>query len=145
MSSDESDCTPEFITTEANNISNDLLPEKSKETYIKAYDNFQKWKSTKGVKSISEPVLLVYFQHLSCTQKSSSLWCTYSMLRSTISMKHNINIKTYAKLLAFLKRKSEGHQSKKSKVFTPMNIETFLNEAPDHSYLAVKVSTSFYL
>lgn len=143
MSSEDSDfdLTPDCIQSEASDIITNLLPEKSKETYMKTYDAFNTWKTAKGAKSVSESVLLVYFQHLSSTKKPSSLWCIYSMLKSTISIKHNVEIKNYTKLLSFLKRKSEGHRAKKSKVFTAQNIETFLNEAPDHNFLAVKVST----
>lgn len=143
MSSDESVLTPEFIKLDAQGIVNNLLPEKSKEKYLKAYNDFDKWKAVKGVKSVSESVLLVYFEYLSATKKPSSLWCIYSMLRATISVKHDIQINTYAKLLAFLKRKSDGHRAKKSKILTTQNVETFLNEAPDHSFLAIKVSTTY--
>lgn len=139
--SDESNVIPECIQSEATDIIGNLLPERSKEAYMRTYNDFNKWKSTKGVKSVSESVLLVYFQHLLSTKKPSSLWCIYSMLKSTISIRHNVEIKNYTKLLAFLKRKSEGHRAKKSKVFTSQNVETFLNEAPDHKFLAVKVST----
>lgn len=65
MSSDESVLTPEFIKLDAIGIVNNLLPEKSKEKYLKAYNDFDKWKAVKGVKSVSESVLLVYFEYLS--------------------------------------------------------------------------------
>lgn len=65
------------------------------------------------------------------------------MLKATISVKHDIQINTYTKLLSFLKRKSDGHRAKKSKILTTQNVETFMNEAPDHSVLAIKVSTTY--
>ncbi|KOB63615.1 Uncharacterized protein OBRU01_24714 [Operophtera brumata] len=34
---------------------------------------------------------------------------------------------------------SDGYKPKKSKVFSVKNVETFLNEAPDKVFLAVKV------
>lgn len=40
MSSDDSD-TPESIKLDALGIINNLLPQKSKETYIKAYDDLE--------------------------------------------------------------------------------------------------------
>lgn len=95
MSSDESDLTPESIKLDALGIVHNLLPEKSKEKYLKAYNDFDKWKTAKGAKSVSESVLLVYFKYLSSTMKSSSLWCIYSMLRTTIDVKHDIKINTY--------------------------------------------------
>lgn len=53
-----------------------------------------------------------------------------------------MNIETYPKLVAFLKRKSEGYKPKKSKIFTAPEIEKFLNEAPDCNFLGIKVSKS---
>ncbi|CAH1381731.1 unnamed protein product, partial [Tenebrio molitor] len=61
-------------------------------------------------------------------------------LKSTLSIHNNINIETYPKLRAFLKRKSEGYQATKSKTFTPMEIDEFLSNAPDEMYLATKVA-----
>lgn len=131
MSSDESDLTPESIKLDALGIVHNLLPEKSKEKYLKAYNDFDKWKTAKGAKSVSESVLLVYFKYLSSTMKSSSLWCIYSMLRTTIDVKHDIKINTYLHI---------GHRAKKSKVLTAQDVETFLNDALDHNFLAIKVS-----
>ncbi|CAB3231274.1 unnamed protein product [Arctia plantaginis] len=56
-----------------------------------------------------------------------------------MSTNHDINIKNYSKLSSFLKRQFAGHKSKKSKVFTAQDVKTFINEAPDDIYLAVKV------
>lgn len=89
--------------------------------------------------SFSETVFLAYFQHLAMT-KQPTLWSIYSMLKSTVNTKNNIQIEKYSKLIAYLKRLSEGHKSKKSKVLSSKNIETFLNEAPDNDFLAIKVS-----
>jgi len=61
------------------------------------------------------------------------------MLKSTINMKHNINIGTYSKLQAFLKRKSTGFKSKKSKILTSSDTKKFIDEAPDIQYLVTKV------
>lgn len=82
---------------------------------------------------------MAYFSELSKKYKSSSLWAHYSMLKSTISTNHNIDIKTYLKLTAFLKKQSIGFKSKKSKVLTPNDVEKYLNEAPNEIHLATKV------
>jgi hypothetical protein len=47
-------------------------------------------------------------------------------------------------LTAFLKRKSVGHHSKKSSVFTKLEIGNFLREADDRTHLMMKVFF-FYL
>ncbi|XP_073941147.1 uncharacterized protein [Choristoneura fumiferana] len=137
--------TPEFIKNEASTVVDNLLPPKSRYKYLKAYDNFIKWRASKRVKSFSESVLLVYFQELSKTLQPSTLWSVYSMLKATMSIKNNVQINLYTKLTTFLKRFAEGHKSKKSKVLTAQNIETFLNEAPDYHFLLLKVVLVFGL
>lgn len=142
MSSNEDiDLTPDFIKERAKTVVENILPPNSKERYIKAYDEFMKWRSEKKVKSLSESVFISYFDELSKRLQPSSLWCFYSMLKSTMMTKHDVNLKDFSKLTAFLKRQSDGFKSKKSKVFTAEEVQKFLNEAPDEIYLAIKVPT----
>lgn len=133
------DLTPDEIKEQAKAVVNNLLPACSKERYLKAYNHFMNWRSAKNVKSLSENVFLAYFDELSKTWKPSTLWSTYSMLKSTINQKHNVNMKNFNNLTAYLKRQSENFKSKKSKVFTSQDVERFLGEAPDEIYLATKV------
>ncbi|KAK5643338.1 hypothetical protein RI129_007183 [Pyrocoelia pectoralis] len=63
----------------------------------------------------------------------------YSILRATISIKHNVDIKNFSNLIAFLKRQGEGYRSKKSKVLTKEDFNNFLLQADDQMYLALKV------
>lgn len=49
------------------------------------------------------------------------------------------NYKNYSNLPAFLKRKLEGYQAKKSETFTLEEINIFMNDAPDEKYLPTKV------
>jgi hypothetical protein len=53
------------------------------------------------------------------------------MLKSTFNIKDNINIETYSKLIAFLKRKKDGYLPKKSKE----EIEKI--NTPDEDYLLI--------
>ena len=89
---------------------------------------------------ISESVLLAYFKTLSENYQPSTLWSQYSMLKSVIVNKRNVNIGNYLLLIAFLKRKSKGFQSAKAKVLDATEMERFSNEAPDDRWLATKVS-----
>lgn len=132
-------CTPPEITEAAKVASLNLLPEKSQKLYVSVYKLFMDWKLAKKATSFSESVLLVYFSELSQKYKSSSLWTHYSMLRTTLNIYEEVNIETYLKLRAFLKRRSEGFQSKKANTFTGENINKFLTEAIDHQYLGTKV------
>ncbi|RVE41434.1 hypothetical protein evm_013916 [Chilo suppressalis] len=139
ISDDEVYLTPTELTETVNNAQMSLLPQQSREKYLKQYDIFNMWRLAKGAKTFSENVLLAYFIELSETKKASTLWSTYSMLKLTIKMKKDVHIDTYHKLVAFLKRASSGYKPKKSKVFTASEIAKFINEAPDSVYLAAKV------
>lgn len=127
------------IEEEAKLVALNLLPEKSKKLYTSAYESFMQWRIAKKTESFSEPVLLVYFNELSKKYKPSTLWTTYSMLRSTINLHNGINIEGYSNLRALLKRQSEGFKPKKADTFSPENIKKFLMEASDDKYLATKV------
>jgi hypothetical protein len=61
------------------------------------------------------------------------------MLRSTLNLKNNIDIRKYPKVCSFLKRASDGYKPKKSKTLTPQQIQEFLTTAPDEKYLFTKV------
>lgn len=87
--------TPEFIKNEASTVVDNLLPQKSRNKYLQAYDNFIKWRASKRVKSFSESVFLVYFQELSKTLQPSTLWSIYSMLKATMKTKNNVQINMY--------------------------------------------------
>lgn len=132
--------TPPEITNQAKETSLDLLPVKSKKRYEEIYAKFMDWRVENHVNSFSETVLLAYFGWLSKKYKSSTLWSMYSMLRTTLSINNYIDISKYCKLHSFLKRKSDGFKSQKSKIFSSDEINTFLKNAPDSKYLMTKVS-----
>ncbi|KAF2879540.1 hypothetical protein ILUMI_26624 [Ignelater luminosus] len=126
---------PEIVETSLNH-----LPERSKRLYQIAYNQFMAWRLEKQINSFSERVLLAYFADLSNKYKSSTLWTYYSMLRSTLTIHHNIKIEQYEKLRLFLKRKGETYRPKKAKTLKPEEINKFITEAPDVKYLATKVA-----
>lgn len=127
------------ILQSAREAQDGLLPVRSKERYLNAYNVFVNWQRTKNTMSFTEPVLLAYFFEKAKTSKASTLWSIYSMLKGTILCKEDVDISKYSKLIAFLKRKLDGYTAKKSKVFTPKQIQQFMNEAPDDRYLVIKV------
>lgn len=145
MYSDESDLdlqgTPPDIREEANAATLDLLPEKSKQKYLQVYSAFKQWCIQKTVRKTNETVVLAYFYELSKVYKSSTLWSKFSMLKSTLAVKENIDIK-YPKLIAFLKRQAVGYRAQKSQTFTREDVHKFLLEASDNQYLLMKVMSN---
>ncbi|KAF2883947.1 hypothetical protein ILUMI_22239 [Ignelater luminosus] len=97
------------------------------------------WKKKRDVKtSFSENVVLTYFGDLPRKIAPNTLLTHYSMLKSTLYTNQNNYITNYGKLKAFLKRKSGGYNSRKSKTLTPEEIKTFIKGAPNDQYLLVK-------
>lgn len=138
--SDEAmDCTPPELREAADRIGESLLPKKSKLRYEKAFQIFEAWCSQKGTRNTaSETVLLAYFGELSKEKKPSTLWATYSMLKTIIKLREKADISKHAKLIAFLKRQNLGFQPKKSSVFSRENVNEFLTKATEE-FLSIKV------
>lgn len=134
---------PQEILDAANEASDQLIPPKSKLRYEKEYSTFQKWCAVKQVSSLQEEVFMAYFNHLSETFSPSSLWSKYSMIKSILKIKKNIDLGKYFKLTSYLKRLNDGYKPKKSKILEKSDVDKFLLEAPDHIYLMTKVATVF--
>lgn len=144
MSSEEFlQCTPPEIRALAENTMNNLLPAKSREIYEKNYAQFENWRKENKITTLSENILLAYFELRRQKYKSSSLWCLYSQLRSCINIHTSVDISKYHKLQAFLKRCHEGYTPKKSKILEEQEINKFITEADDKIYMAIKVSMNF--
>lgn len=131
--------TPPEIVKIAETAMENSLPGKSRDLYNKAYQNFQRWRESKKAQSFSEKVLLAYFSEMAEKMQPSTLWSRYSMIKSVMKNQQNIDIANYHNLVSFLKRKSAGFHSKKSKILTSKDIQKFLSDAPDNQYLAIKV------
>lgn len=145
MSSDDDDM--DYLTDEATKSASahdkPAIPQLSKAKYNYVYETFHKWNKKKGAKTITEDVMIKFFTEFSEKYKPNTLWAYYSMIKSTLRLKDNFDISPYSKLLEFLKGKSAEHKPIKAKVFTEVEIEKFLNEAPDEQWLDLKVSATY--
>uniref|UniRef100_T1HTE2 Tyr recombinase domain-containing protein n=1 Tax=Rhodnius prolixus TaxID=13249 RepID=T1HTE2_RHOPR len=131
--------TPPSIKETAENVMSNLLPKKSKDRHTRRYNNFKKWCTDKKVKNTSENILIAYFDEISSTLNSSTLWSVYSMLKTTLNINDNLDISQYKKLKTYIKRKSEYYIPKKSEIFTREEINKFLHDAPNDMFLMMKV------
>lgn len=116
-----------------------ILPKKSASRYLQAYAVFRKWQQSRKTDSFDEKVIMVYFSEAAKKYKPSTLWSMYSMLKKTLICKNNIDISKISQLIAFLKTFSSGFKSKKSNVFCSEEVRRFMVEAPDISFLGIKV------
>jgi integrase len=133
---------PSSLKRKAEEISEDLLPNKSKVRYNDVYEKFLAWLREENVmpRDVSDDILLVYLSNLSKTNKSSTLWSKYSMIKSCLKLKQDIDASNFPKSIAFLKRQSVGYQPKKSSVLTANEVSEFMTKAPDNEWLLTKVA-----
>jgi hypothetical protein len=75
---------PKDILQEANAATLNLLPQKSKDRYIKEFEKFRSWMKNINVNVVTEEVVAAYFIGLIEKYAASSLWSTFSMLKSTL-------------------------------------------------------------
>lgn len=143
--SDSDEALPLEVASAAKAATLDLLPGKSRGQYENEYERFKSWCDNKNIKKTSETVLLAYFSELAKIYKSSSLWSKYSMVKAVLSVRENIDASRFSKLIAFLKRKSDGYKPKKSKIFVKEELDRFILEAPDQEFLMMKVFISTIL
>ncbi|KAJ8978489.1 hypothetical protein NQ317_009117, partial [Molorchus minor] len=100
-----------------------------------------KWCRVQNVQKPTENALLVYFDEKSKVVCSTTLWAYYSMMKSVIIIRENVDISKFPRLLAFLKRQNvDGFKPKKLNVYTIEQVDQFLREAPDAKYLVMKVA-----
>ncbi|KAJ3664449.1 hypothetical protein Zmor_000012 [Zophobas morio] len=120
-----------------------LLPEKTKKRYEVSYVHFKNWCKKQGAKEITENVLLAYFAERSEHLKSSSLYSEYSKIKTSLAVRKEANIAVFTKVTQFLKNKSIGFCSEKSRTFSRSQMNAFLAEAPDDKFLMMKVALIF--
>lgn len=152
MSSDESSNDEQFdpeqvlrdFDQEAQLVMNNLLPQKSQQLYLKAYEGFIEWKM-KNSASFEESVFLVYFEELSKTFKPPTLWSIWSKLKATLRVKDRLELDSYNLLKTSLKNKCKGYKLKKSKVLTLSDVKKFLELAEDNIFLAMKVVLNYII
>jgi hypothetical protein len=134
---------PAAVVASANNVYSSLLPTKSRHLYEKTYKEFDTWCIEQNITDYTEPVLLAYFLNIVQKGLIASLWPKYSMLKSTLYIKKNIDIGKFNKLIMYIKRQTEGHIPKKSKVLEKEQVLKFILDAPNNLFLMTKVSKGF--
>jgi integrase len=130
---------PREVAESAKAAISSLLPAKSKEQYEKSYTQFRQWCAIKNITKTSEKVLLAYLEEKSKKLKPPTLWSHFSMLKATLNIKENIDVRKFPKLVPYLKNKSVGYRGKKSKVLTREDVNKFIEEADNANNLLMKV------
>lgn len=118
------------------------LSEKSRKTYEVIYSIFMSWRSLNNLTSLSENVIMAYLKEASQKYKRASLCTRYYVLRNMLIKKHNVDIGKYESVQLFIKEIAASVQSKGVRFFNLHEVEKFIAEAPDDTYLAIKVRGS---
>lgn len=139
MADNDNFIIPNEILNEANAATFHLLPDKSKGRYLKELEKFRHWMKSKNVSTVTEEVVVAYFNGLIGKYAPPSLWSTYSMLRSTLFIYEKVDISKFKTLFAIIKSKSKGYEPKKAKTFERKDVEKFMKDAPDEEFLLMKV------
>ncbi|KAG4075798.1 hypothetical protein HA402_003624 [Bradysia odoriphaga] len=140
----EHEIPPELLA-EFHQAMDQIIPAKSGNRYLQAYDVFRTWQELHRTDSFDEKILLAYFGEAAKKYKPPTLWSMYSMLKKTLLCKHDVDLVKYCRLRAFLKMKSDGYKATKANVFEPEDIQKFFTEAPKLVYLGMKVVMIFGL
>ncbi|PSN35531.1 hypothetical protein C0J52_23675 [Blattella germanica] len=74
---------------------------------------------------------------------ASSLWCTYSKLKTILRVREKVDVSSFTNVVSFLKKMSVRHVPRKSNVLSRSQIDEFLLNAPDDFFLLIKVVTAF--
>lgn len=129
---DESDAS---FSEESDSIEHNwkLLPEASKQKYLKEFDAFLTWRDALDNKvPPTEDELIDYFNEQSDKYSPSTLWTKYSMIKLCCYDKYDLNLKKFKRLILLLKKKEKGAQpKKKAKVFEKEQLQKFWDEAPN--------------
>lgn len=101
---------PDHILARAESALNTSLPGWSKDKYYQAYEKFLDWqkKNNIGKTDFTETTFLAYFHEISSKYAPTTHYAISSMLKSVINNQHNIDIKKYVRLYAFLRQKMVG-------------------------------------
>src|SRR5436190_18544419 len=127
---DEEDVIRNFDAEARLIINTDTLPKKSVNRYNLVYDTYKNWqiKHKTLLSNSAENNLIVYFKELSKKLKPSTIWSVWSILKSTLNTRDNVNINNFLNLKALVKNNSKGYKPKKSSVlFLGYNMFCFIN------------------
>lgn len=129
--SNDSEMTPPDVKEEAVKARGNLIPRKTQERYLRAYQTFSTWMEEKNTKKIGESTLLAYFNEGLRSKAPTTMWSEYSLLKKTIYINDNIDISQFKSISELLKQHSRTHSKKKAKTFSTNEIDRYLEDAPN--------------
>jgi integrase len=134
-------CTPQDLAIIANKVNEELLPDSSKDLYLKEYNRFKNWcKEKKCPNYLSSSIIESYFKELSEQYVPSTLWSKFSMLKKTLLIFDKFELTNWNKISQWLKNQDKYHKRKKATTFSRQEIDLFLEQAPDDSYFIHKLA-----
>lgn len=92
------------------------------------------------ITDIDERVVIAYLQKMSKQYKASTMWAIHSKLQSMLRVNKGVDIKSFVKVRAFMTAISKNDVAKKAYVFKEDDLRKFFIDAPDITYLFLKVA-----
>ena len=116
-------------------ITNNLLPPKSIVRYNQIYDEFKRWTEFNKIELTTINENILFFDGLMKKLKPTTVWGQWTMLKTTLNLRHGIKINEFEKFKSLLKNHSKGYKPKKAQLLTWEQVQQFLN-SEGHVYLA---------
>lgn len=138
-------CTPPDLREAANVVREQRLPEKSRDDYLKAYDDFLKWHKMKHVPDgyVTSNVVMAYFKDLSEAYAPSTMASRLSMLKATLMLKNQMAASIdWEPLEKWVYTKRDKWDAKKSAIFTRAQVDAFISLQDEH-LLMKKIAFAF--
>ena len=105
-------------------IQNETLPKKSSDRYLLVYNTYKKWRreNQNSLSGNEENNLIVYFTGLKQRLAPPTLWSIWSMLKSTMLTRDDMDIKKFLRLRDLIRQNNKNYRPKKSAVLSWENI-----------------------
>lgn len=130
--------------TDVIQVNMELLPEKSRDTYMKQYHGYIDWCIGKRILRLDywkEGAIFAWAVEQLRTLAPTTVRSRLAMIKAVIAARDEENVEV-EKTEKLLDQKDRKYVKKKSSVFSRQNYDDFLEKALDQQYLAVKVAAS---
>jgi hypothetical protein len=105
----------------------DLVPDKSKRSYVNEYRNFMGWIQENNL-VVNADSCLLWLNAMKPAYKTSSLYSKWSKIKKLLCILHDLNADSWHVIKLWLKSNSRGLEQKpvQAAVFTVSQVQTFL-------------------
>ena len=137
--------TPHELQIQAQSARNAFIPSKSAAVYSKWLKVYQEWAENNQFSKyfVSANTLLAFFRSFGEKYSPSTLWTIFSCLKKQMLVHYKIDINQFTEVQHYLKAVNTTHKKKKFPTFSREELDSFLLQAPNETYLRHKLILLF--